>query len=280
MPLGDPAGGSGLALEPGADKGEGSTHGPLPRMFLTADIMIVDNVVVNIFFWRLLLIEKEVLRDKIGDVLRGWILDGELKPGERIVELTLARKLNVSRAPLREALWLLARQGLVQIRAHHGATVTQLSEQDIREIFEIRELLETHAAKRIRASGNGEAKKALQRAQAELEDACRRRDIRLFSAADLRFHQTLWELGGNRHLQDILNDVSTRFFGYELIRDLPHSGKFRFEVMAEEHRKLVQLTLEGTEREIEAGFKKAFAGFLDYVLFRFSERPPAGRVAE
>jgi DNA-binding GntR family transcriptional regulator len=227
-----------------------------------------------------LLIEKEVLRDKIGDVLRGWILEGELKPGERIVELTLARKLNVSRAPLREALWLLARQGLVQIRAHHGATVTQLSEQDIREIFEIRLLLETHAAKKIRASANGEAKSALKHALAELEEASRQRDIRLFSAADLRFHQTLWELGGNRHLQDILNDVSTRFFGYELIRDLPHSDKFRFDLMADEHRKLVHLVLEGSEREIDAGFKKAFAGFLDYVLVRFSEKPPARRAAE
>jgi len=227
-----------------------------------------------------MLIEKEVLRDKIGDVLRGWILDGKLKPGERIVELTLARELNVSRAPLREALWQLARQGLVHIRAHHGAYVTQLSEQDIREIFEIRELLETHAAKKIRAAGSPATKAALQRALAELEDACRKRDIRLFSAADLRFHRTLWELAGNRHLLDILNDVSTRFFGYELIRDLPQSGKFRFDVMADEHRKLVKLILEGSEREIESGFRKAFAGFLDYVLVRFSETPPAGRAAE
>jgi DNA-binding GntR family transcriptional regulator len=247
---------------------------------LTADIIIVDNLPVNIFSGGFLLIEKEVLRDKIGDVLRGWILDGELKPGERIVELTLARKLNVSRAPLREALWLLARQGLVQIRAHHGATVTQLSEQDIREIFEIRVLLETHAAQKIRAFGNGEAKTALRRALAQLEEACRQRDIRLFSAADLRFHQTLWELGGNRHLQDILNDVSTRFFGYELIRDLPHSDRFRFDLMAEEHRRLVRLVLEGSEREIEAGFRKVFAGFLDYVLVRFSEKPTSPRRVE
>jgi DNA-binding GntR family transcriptional regulator len=222
-----------------------------------------------------MLIEKEILRDKIGDVLRGWILEGKLKPGERIVELTLARELNVSRAPLREALWLLARQGLVEIRAHHGAYVTQLSEQDIREIFEIRELLEVHAAKKIRATGNAEAKTALKQALAELEEACRRRDIRLFSAVDLRFHKTLWELTGNRHLQTILNDVSTRFFGYELIRDLPHSEKFRFDLMAEEHRKIVKLVLDGSEHEIEAGFRKIFAGFLDYVLARFAEKPPA-----
>jgi DNA-binding GntR family transcriptional regulator len=226
-----------------------------------------------------MLIQKEVLRDKICDVLKGWILDGTLKPGERIVELTLSRKLDVSRAPLREALWLLARQGLVHIRAHHGAYVTQLSEQDIREIFEIRETLETRAALRIRARLDPHVTALLKDALAELEDACRARDIGRFSAADLKFHKTLWELAGNRHLQDILHDLSTRFFGYELIRDLPHAGKFRFDLMAEEHRKLVKLILEGTDREIEAGFKKAFAGFLDYVLVRFGDTPAAAQAA-
>jgi len=227
-----------------------------------------------------MLIQKEVLRDKIFDVLKGWILDGTLKPGERIVELTLSRKLEVSRAPLREALWLLARQGLVQIRAHHGASVTQLSEQDIREIFEIRETLETRAALKIHARLDPHVTALLKDALEDLEQACRARDIRRFSTADLRFHKTLWELSGNRHLQDILHDLSTRFFGYELIRDLPHAAKFRFDLMAEEHRKMVKLILEGTEREIEAGFRKAFAGFLDYVLVRFREQPPPRPAAE
>lgn len=227
-----------------------------------------------------ILIQKEVLRDKICEVLKGWILDGTLKPGERIIELTLARKLNVSRAPLREALWLLQRQGLVHIRAHHGAQVTQLSEQDIREIFEIRETLETRAALKIHARRDVHVAAILKNALAELEAACGRRDIRAFSAADLKFHQTLWELAGNRHLQEILHDLSTRFFGYELIRDLPHAGKFRFDLMAEEHRRMVKLILDGTEKEIEAGFRKVFAGFLDYVLARFSDAPAAGRAAE
>lgn len=227
-----------------------------------------------------MLIQKEVLRDKICDVLKGWILDGTLKPGERIVELTLSRKLDVSRAPLREALWLLARQGLVHIRAHHGATVTQLSEQDIREIFELRETLETRAALKIRARLSVPVKETLKDALSELEAACEARDLRRFSAADLRFHKTLWELAGNRHLQEILNDLSTRFFGYELIRDLPHAAKFRFDLMADEHRRMVRLILEGSDREIEAGFRKIFAGFLGYVLVRFSEKPPARRAAE
>ena len=98
------------------------------------------------------LVQKEVLRDKIAKVLRGWIFNGTMKPGDRIVRFILARRLRVSPTPLREALWLLSRQGLVEIHTHRGAFVTRLSDRDIHEIFAIRELLETHAAKMIRAA--------------------------------------------------------------------------------------------------------------------------------
>lgn len=218
-------------------------------------------------------IRKEVLRDKIAEVVRGWILEGTLKPGERVVELEVAAKLQVSRAPIREALWLLARQGLVQISAHRGATVTRLSAVDIREIFEIREALETLAAKRIRASKAPARAERLKAALRDMESAARAKDMSRFSEADLKFHQTLWELAGNRHLGEVLGELSTRFFGYELIRDLPKAGAFPFAPMLAEHRELVRLALEGSEREIDAGYRKAFKAFLDDVLLRFGETP-------
>jgi DNA-binding GntR family transcriptional regulator len=217
------------------------------------------------------LIQKEILRDKIADVLREWILNGTLKPGERIVELGLAEKLQVSRAPFREALWLLARQGLVRIKAHQGAFVAQLSARDIREIFEIRELLETHAARRIRRAPGPEAAGRLRAALRELEEAARLKDIRRFSNADFTFHRTLWELSGNAHLAEVMSDLSARFFGYELIRDLPRPESFRFDATLGEHREMVRLALEGTDAQIEAGYRKIFAAFLAYVLERFGE---------
>ncbi len=216
-------------------------------------------------------IRKEVLRDKIAAVLRGWILDGTLKPGERVVELDVAAKLQVSRAPIREALWLLSRQGLVQISPHRGAAVTQLSAQDIRDIFEIREALETLAARRIRASKPPEAPLRLEACLRAMEEAARARDMSRFSEADLLFHRELWDLAGNPHLGDVLGELSTRFFAYELIRDLPRAGAFPFERMIAEHRTMVRLALEGTDREIETGYRKAFRAFLDDVLLRFGE---------
>lgn len=214
-------------------------------------------------------VRKEILRDKIFDVLKGWILDGTLKPGERVVESVLAAKLKVSRAPFREALWLLARQGLVTLRAHQGAFVTELSEKDIREIFEIREALETHCARKIRRSLTAEKESRLRENLARLEAAAQRRDMKAFSEADLSFHLSLAELVGNSRIEEILRDTSARFFGYELIRDLPRAADFHFEAVLEEHRRMVRLVLEGTEAEIEAGFSRSFKAFLDYVLDRF-----------
>lgn len=216
-------------------------------------------------------IHKEVLRDKIYSVLLAWIFEGTLKPGEKIVESVLARRLNVSRVPVRESLWLLAQRGLVTLKPHQGAFVTKLSGRDIREIFELRAILETHAAKLARASLNPAGVANLQGALDHLADAARERSMPHFTAADIEFHKALWDLADNRHLTKILTDISTRFFGYELIRDVPQSPSFRFEAVVEQHRKMLQLILSGTPEEIEAGFKIVFNEFLEHVLTRFGE---------
>lgn len=216
-------------------------------------------------------IQREILRDKIFDVLKAWILDGTLAPGERIVESTIARQLQVSRAPLREALWLLANAGLVHLKAHQGAFVARLSLQDIREIFEVRQTLETHAAKRVRATLTAEKKGRLESAMTVLENAARDRDVARCTHADMDFHRTICELSDNRHLTEILNGICTRFFAYELIRDLRNPDSYQFDEKVAEHRELLRLILNGTDQAIEAGFRELFARFLGHVLTRLQE---------
>jgi DNA-binding GntR family transcriptional regulator len=224
-------------------------------------------------------IQREILRDKIFDVLKTRILDGTLAPGDRIVESTIARQLQVSRAPLREALWLLANVGLVQIKAHQGAFVARFSPEDIKEIFEIREILETHAAKKARATLTLDGQRRLQSALSVLEGAARDRDVARCTNADMEFHRAIWELSGNRHLTEILNDISTRFFAYELIRDLRNAGNYQFDAKVEEHRELLHLVLNGADHEIEVGFREVFARFLNYVLTCFQEEAHVSSVA-
>src|SRR5688572_33504787 len=82
------------------------------------------------------------------------IMSGGAEPGERLVEEQLTRRLGISRAPLREALRLLAQQGLVEHIPRRGVRVATLSDDDVRELYEVRDVLERHAVANIRPGAN------------------------------------------------------------------------------------------------------------------------------
>ena len=82
------------------------------------------------------------LRDVVFNTLRQAILTGELKPGERLMEIHLANKLGVSRTPIREAIRKLELEGLVNIIPNKGAYVTGISDKDVHDIYMIRSMLE------------------------------------------------------------------------------------------------------------------------------------------
>ena len=82
------------------------------------------------------------LRDVVFNTLRQAILRGELKPGERLMEIQLANKLGVSRTPIREAIRKLELEGLVLMIPRKGAEVADISEKSLRDVLEVREALE------------------------------------------------------------------------------------------------------------------------------------------
>ena len=94
------------------------------------------------------------IREQSLDSLREAILSGELKPGQALTEMDLARQLGVSRAPIREALRILNSEGLVETIPYRGTTVTRLSRVDIEEIYSMRMLLESYALERVMAAGD------------------------------------------------------------------------------------------------------------------------------
>ena len=88
------------------------------------------------------------LRDVVFQTLRNAILKGELKPGERLMEIQLAQKLGVSRTPVREALRKLELEGLVIMIPRRGAIVADITIQDLNDVLEVREALEELAVKK------------------------------------------------------------------------------------------------------------------------------------
>jgi DNA-binding GntR family transcriptional regulator len=132
------------------------------------------------------------------DQLRREILGGAFAPGDRLVEEQITRRYQISRAPLREALRLLAQQGLVEHLPRRGVRVATLSDTDVDELFEVRDVLERHAVTKALPGAGSLA--GLRRALAAMRDAAAAG--RAFERADAhrRFHVELVALAGQRQL--------------------------------------------------------------------------------
>jgi DNA-binding GntR family transcriptional regulator len=131
------------------------------------------------------------------------ILGGGVEPGERLVEEQLTRRFGISRAPLREALRLLAQQGLVEHVPRRGVRVATLSERDIQELYTIRDVLERHAVTTALATGSPPDLGPVRAALEAIRDAATRGDRSEVSDAHRRFHVAVVGLAGNRQLTQV-----------------------------------------------------------------------------
>lgn len=141
------------------------------------------------------------------DRLRRDILSGRTDPGERLVEEQLTRRLGISRAPLREAMRLLAQQGLVEHIPRRGARVATLSDDDVRELYEIRDVLERHAVTSMPAHPD---LTALRAALDVMRKATEKDDRLELANAHRRFHAEVVALAGNRQLVALYESVLVR----------------------------------------------------------------------
>jgi GntR family transcriptional regulator of gluconate operon len=134
------------------------------------------------------------------ELLRERILDGSLPPGTRLIETEIAGQLQISRGPVREALATLRAEGLVRDEAKRGVSVAALSEDDIRQIYEVRAALESGAARLVIRDGGQSAIAALDATLQTMRDAAASGDRLVFVEADLAFHERLCRVSGNERL--------------------------------------------------------------------------------
>ena len=138
------------------------------------------------------------LRDVVFNTLRKAILRGELKPGERLMEIALANRLGVSRTPVREAIRMLEQEGLVIMIPRKGAQVAQITMKDLNDVLEVRlgleELAMQFACKRITQEEIGEMKQALE----EIERLQEAEDVTALAEADVAFHDIIYKATDNK----------------------------------------------------------------------------------
>ena len=173
------------------------------------------------------------LRDVVFNTLRQAILTGELKPGERLMEIHLANRLGVSRTPIREAIRKLELEGLVTMIPRRGTEVAQITEKSMSDVLEVRRAMDALcvelACERITDEELAELKKACE----GFEQAVRTKDAKKIAQADVELHDIIVQATGNQRLIQLVNNLSEQMYRYrfEYIKDFTQHEK-----LVEEHR--------------------------------------------
>jgi DNA-binding GntR family transcriptional regulator len=161
-------------------------------------------------------IQPVSLREQVVEQVRAAIIEGRLRPGDHIAETTLTQQLGVSRTPVREALILLEREGLVTATRNRGCFVRAFNAQDVDDIFSMRTTLENFAAELIINQLDDDDFAHLRESIARQRDAIEARDFKHVRAIDMRFHRYLVERGRNplmiRHWQEIVAQIAALLY--------------------------------------------------------------------
>ncbi|HUI57246.1 MAG TPA: GntR family transcriptional regulator [Bryobacteraceae bacterium] len=184
------------------------------------------------------------IADQIAETIRGLILSGDLKPGDRIVESRMARQIGVGQPTVREALVALEHQGLVVRKANQGCVVTVLTRAEISQILRIRDELEGLAVDlAIEVAPDSEIKRLIELALL-MKAAARERDTRRFFDLDVEFHETLWRLSGNSILPRLLSQTLMPLLAFLFMRNLREHGQLEMTGSADAHVEIAEAILK------------------------------------
>jgi DNA-binding GntR family transcriptional regulator len=149
------------------------------------------------------------LYEEVAELLRQRIFNHELEPGSWIDELKIAQDYGISRTPMREALKVLATEGLVTMKVRRGAYVTEVSERDLADVYHLLSLLESDAAGVVAQRATDAQMAELQALHQDLEDAVQPEQVdrERFFEINERFHMRLLEIADNRWRNQMVADL-------------------------------------------------------------------------
>ncbi|HAS72817.1 MAG TPA: GntR family transcriptional regulator [Clostridiales bacterium UBA8960] len=172
---------------------------------------------MSVNFDRLEIRNYKPLGEVVFEYLRNAILAGELKPGERLMEVTIADQLGVSRTPVREAIRKLEKESFVIMIPRKGAYVADLTKKDIMEVLEIRKELEGFAASLAAERMTLEERETLGRVVERFNESLISMDKKSMIESDNEFHSSIFEATKNQRLINIIYDLHDQFQRFRLI---------------------------------------------------------------
>ena len=189
------------------------------------------------------------LRDVVFNTLRQAILRGELKPGERLMEIQLANKLGVSRTPIREAIRKLELEGLVLMIPRKGAEVADISEKSLRDVLEVRKALEELAVQLACDKITKEEIEDLKKAAEDFKKILKSRDITEIAEADVRFHDIIFMATDNQKLVQLLNNLREQMYRFRV--EYLKNEEVHPQLIAE-HEKIIEHIMERDKAKVSA----------------------------
>jgi DNA-binding GntR family transcriptional regulator len=204
--------------------------------------------------------QKENIPDQLSNYLRGLIMNGKLRSGERIVETQFSRNLRLGQPTVREALRTLEGEGLVVRRPGRGCFVAQLTRKEVGQIFRLRIELEVLAVKWALESTPRTDFGRLEVQLHALRDAAEKEDVLNFYHEDLEFHKAVWHMSGNPFIVNALTRISVPLFAFVMI-EVAQKADFDLRANVREHEKIYSSIVGGdrefalrTVREVLEGF--------------------------
>ena len=188
------------------------------------------------------------LEERVFLTLEEAILTGEYKRGESLTEMSLSKKLEVSRTPIRSALHRLSEEGLVEIKPNRGAIVVGVSDDDLVDTYKIRMRLEGLASSMAAERMDDDAKARLEEIVELSEFYLAKGDVDKLKELDTDFHLVIYQASGNRTLSKILTELHRNIRSYRRIA-LTVPG--RLERSIEEHRDILDAIKSGNADQAE-----------------------------
>jgi len=200
------------------------------------------------------------LYEDVAERLREQIFAHELAPGTWLDEQSLAIAFGISRTPMREAIKVLASEGLVTTKMNKGAYVTEVDKHDLEQIFTILSLLEGQAAKETALKATETQLTQLDDLHHRLEKAAADRDIGQFFEINVKFHDMIQEIAGNQWMNGVIVDLR-KVLKLQRRDSLSRSGRLHSSLI--EHRQILQAILKRDPAAAEAAMRKHLANGLE-----------------
>jgi DNA-binding GntR family transcriptional regulator len=200
------------------------------------------------------------LSEDVAERLRSQIFNHELAPGSWLDEQKLALEFGISRTPMREAIKVLASEGLVTTKMNKGAYVTEVDRRDLEQIFTVLSLLEGQAAKETAIHANEEQLTELDNLHHRLEKAAADRDIEQFFEINVKFHEMVQNIAGNKWMNGVINDLR-KVLKLQRKDSLSRSGRLLSSLT--EHREILQAILKRDGATAEQTMRKHLAHGLE-----------------